>query len=99
MTKISFFCPVFLGHSKARGRCSQNERVLYGRDLCCSGGIDKAEAAKLPGVGIGPKQCPGKCEAEKGWPAELRRILEERCRRGVRVKGGLKTRAFSSRWC
>jgi len=78
---------------------SQGERVLYGRDLCCSGGTEKAEAAKLPGAGIGPKQCPGKCEAEKGWPGELRRIMEARYRRGVRVKGGLKTRAFSSRWC
>jgi hypothetical protein len=28
--------PIFLGHSKARGRCSQGEWLLYGRDLCCS---------------------------------------------------------------
>jgi hypothetical protein len=26
-----FSCPIFLGHSEARGRCSQGERVLYGR--------------------------------------------------------------------
>ncbi len=26
----------------------------------------KAEAAKLPGAGIGPKPCPRKCAAEKG---------------------------------
>jgi hypothetical protein len=39
--------------------------VLYGRDLCRSGGTGKAEAAKMPGAGIGPKQCPGKCAAEK----------------------------------
>ncbi len=26
----------------------------------------KAETAKLPGAGIGPKQCPRKCVAEKG---------------------------------
>src|SRR5690349_20731150 len=61
-----FSCPIFLGHPEARGRCSQGERVLYGRDLCCSGGTGKAEHAKLPGAGIGPKQCPGKCVAEKG---------------------------------
>ncbi len=61
-----FSCPIFLGHPEARGRCSQGERVLYGRDLCCSGGTEKAEAAKLPGAGIGPKQCPRKCAAEKG---------------------------------
>src|SRR6266446_4089016 len=59
-----FSCPIFLGHPKARGRCSQGERVLYGRDLCCSGGTEKAEAAKLPGAGIGPKPCPGKCAKE-----------------------------------
>src|SRR5260221_22708 len=62
-----FSCPIFLGHTKARGRCSQGERVLYGRDLCRSGGTGKAEAAKLPGAGIGPKQCPEKCAAEKGY--------------------------------
>jgi hypothetical protein len=49
-----FSCPIFLGHPEARGRCSQGERVLYGRDLCRSGGTGKAEAAKLPGAGIGP---------------------------------------------
>src|SRR5258707_14085668 len=62
-----FSCPIFLGHPKARGRCSQGERVLYGRDLCCSGGTEKAEAAKLPGAGIGPKPCPGKCAKEKDY--------------------------------
>ena len=30
-----FSCPIFLGHREARGRCSQGERVLYGRVLCC----------------------------------------------------------------
>jgi len=30
------------------------------------GGTGKAEAAKLPDAGISPKQCPGKCAAEKG---------------------------------
>jgi hypothetical protein len=60
-----FSCPIFLGHPEARGRCSQGERVLYGRDLCRSGGAGKAEHAKLRGAGIGPKQCPGKCAEKK----------------------------------
>src|SRR2546430_1418974 len=38
--------------------------------VTCSGGAGKAEAAKLPGAGIGPKPCPGKCAAEKGAPTE-----------------------------
>jgi hypothetical protein len=32
---------------------------------------DGQAAAKLPGAGIGPKQCPRKCAAEKGQPTEL----------------------------
>src|SRR5258708_31592225 len=72
-----FSCPIFLGHREARGRCSQGERVLYGRDLCPSGGTGKAEAAKPPGAGIGPKQCPGKCAGEKGHLPESVRINDE----------------------
>ncbi len=45
--------------------------MLYGRDLWRSGGTGKAEAVKLPGAGIGPKPCPGKCVAEKGHLAEM----------------------------
>src|SRR6266481_4625602 len=75
-----FSCPIFLGHPEARGRCSLGERVLYGRDLCSSGGTGKAEAVKLPGAGIGPKQCPGKCAAEKGHvPNSVR----------IRIRSGL----------
>src|SRR5580704_12880359 len=81
--KVSpFSCPIFLRHPKARGRCSQGERVLYGRDLCRSGGTGKAEAAKLPGAGIGPKLCPGNCVAEKGRLPEQEEI-------GMRDKRGL----------
>src|SRR5690349_2310159 len=72
-----FSCPIFLRHTEARGRCSQGERVLYGREPCRSGGTGKAEAAKLPGAGIGPKQCPGKCAAEKGQVAEISENREE----------------------
>jgi hypothetical protein len=32
MKNISFFCFIFLGYTEARGRCSQGERVLYGRE-------------------------------------------------------------------
>ena len=60
-----FSCPIFLGHAKARGRCSQGERVLYGRDLCRSGGTGKAEAAKLPGAGIWPEAVPKKMRGKK----------------------------------
>jgi hypothetical protein len=38
------------------------------------GGTGKAEAAKLPGAGIGPKLCPGKCAAEKVRPTRLSAI-------------------------
>jgi len=51
--------------------------MLYGRNLRCSGGTGKAEDAKLPGAGIGPKQCPGKCAAEKGQVAEIKENREE----------------------
>src|SRR5216683_2177682 len=35
---FSFFsCPIFLRHPEARGRCSQSEWILYGRDLCLFG--------------------------------------------------------------
>src|SRR5438477_12348487 len=70
-----FSCPIFLGHTEARGRCSQSERVLYGRDLCRSGGTGKAEAAKLQGAGIGPKQCPRKWGRER-WTCRTQRIDE-----------------------
>ena len=63
---LLFLAPFSWGTRYARGRCSQGERLLYERDLCRSGGAGKAETAKLPGAGIGPKQCPRKCVAEKG---------------------------------
>src|SRR5213075_3085651 len=80
-----FSCPIFLGHPEARGRCSQGERVLYGRDLCCSGGTGKAEAAKLQGAGIGPKQCPGKCATEKIALTRLSESDQYRMKRAVRT--------------
>jgi hypothetical protein len=44
----------------AAGFCSQGKRLLNGREPCRSGGTGKAEAAKPPGAGISPKQCPRK---------------------------------------
>src|SRR6516225_8644209 len=46
---------------------SKAAEVPCARDLCRSGGTGKAETAKLPGAGIGPKQCPEKCMAKKGY--------------------------------
>src|SRR5712692_10504768 len=78
METSPFSAPFSWGTREARGRCSQGERVLYGRDLCRSGGTGKAEAAKLPGAGIGPKQCPGKCAAEKEPPTGLNKNRHEK---------------------
>jgi len=49
----------------------------------------KAEHAKLPGAGIGPKQCPGKRAAEKGQLAEISENREEEhsCRKRARCEG------------
>ena len=60
-----FSCPIFLGHSEARGLCSQGKRVLHGRDLCCLGGTGEAETAKLPGAGIWPEAVPRKMWRQK----------------------------------
>jgi len=93
-----FSAPFFWGTQKRGLLLPKRVAALWEGTQWRKGGTGKAEDAKLRD-GIGPKQCLGKCEAEKGWLAELRRILEARCRRGVRVKGDLKTRAFSSCWC
>ena len=57
---MSPFSAPFSGAPKSEGCCFQSERLLYGRDLFCSGGTEKAEAAKLPDAGISLKQCPEK---------------------------------------
>ena len=55
-----FSAPFFLGHTK-RGLLFQSERLIYGREPDgVRDGTGKAEAAKLPDVGISLKQCPGK---------------------------------------
>src|SRR6266404_2589452 len=86
MNVSPFSCPIFLGHPEARGRCSQGERVLYGRDLRRSGGTGKAEPAKLPGAGIGPKPCPGKMRGKKTF-SELTWHRDRECRAGRLGKG------------
>jgi hypothetical protein len=57
---MSPFSAPFSGAPKSEGCRFQSERLLYGRDLCCSGGTGKAEAAKLPDAGTSLKQCPEK---------------------------------------
>jgi hypothetical protein len=47
------------------GQTMVQKRPLVCSSHMCSGGTGKAEHAKLPGAGIGPKRGPGKCEAEK----------------------------------
>src|SRR5229473_4469130 len=91
-----FSCPIFLGHPEARGRCSQGERVLYGRDLCCSGGTGKAEAAKLPGAGIGPKPCPEKCTAEKRMLTKLGENRSRNASSSATTVGGGENRSYRS---
>jgi hypothetical protein len=54
MKNISFFCPIFLGHPKAKASALW-EGTQWGK-----GGTGKAEAAKLPDAGISLKQCPEK---------------------------------------
>jgi hypothetical protein len=62
---LLFLAPFSWGNRKARGLCSQGEWVLYGRDLCRSGGTGKAEAAKLPGAGIGPSSAQENARQKK----------------------------------
>jgi hypothetical protein len=63
-------CPIFLGHPEARGRCSQGERVLYGRGLYRSGGTGKAEAVKcvvcIPNTGPRAQEFGPSCAQENG---------------------------------
>jgi hypothetical protein len=57
--------------------------MLYGRDLCRSGGTGKAEAAKLPGAGIWPEAVPKKMSGRK---TSLTEISENRDEEQTRVK-------------
>jgi hypothetical protein len=52
-------------------RCFRNGQTMV-QVTWCKGGTGEAEAAKLLGARIGPKQCPRICAAEKGRPTELR---------------------------
>src|SRR5438093_4386278 len=98
-----FSCPIFLGHTEARGRCSQGERVLYGRDLWRSGGTGKAEPTKLPGAGIGPKQSrenvrqkkveiPKSVKSRRRGPEGVRSYHRGRRRQDWRTRWGRKER-------
>jgi len=70
--------------------------VLYGRDLCCSGGTGKAEAAKLPGAGIGPKPCPEKCTAEKRMLTKLGENRSRNASTSATTVGGGENRSYRS---
>src|SRR5579872_2945499 len=78
-----FSCPIFLGHSEARGRCSQGERMLYGRDLCRSGGTGKAEAAKC--VLCIPDTGPRAQELARSRAQENARQKKDRLPKSVRI--------------
>jgi len=57
---VSFFCPIFLGHPKARASASKASGCILGGNQRVKGGTGKAEAAKLQDAGISLKQCPEK---------------------------------------
>ena len=77
MTNFSFFCPIFLGHPKARAAASKASGCFMGGNpmVVCKGGTGKAEAAKLQDAGISLKQCPEKMSGRKRWPTELGRLV------------------------
>ena len=72
---FSFFLPHFPGAPKARGRCSQGERVLYGRDLCRSGGTGKAETAQcvvcIPDTGPRAQEFGPSSAQENAWQKKV----------------------------
>ena len=53
---VSFFCPIFLGHPKARAAASKASGCFMGGTQWCKGGAGKAEAAKLQDAGISLKR-------------------------------------------
>ena len=62
-----FSAPFFWAPSSERPLLPKRAAALWDGTQWGKGGTGKAEAAKLPGAGIGPRLCPGKCAAEKGW--------------------------------
>jgi hypothetical protein len=64
------------------GRGTRNLRGVLEDFL---GGDGKAEGAKVPGAGIWPEQCPGKCATEKGWLTELRHDGRSRAKQAARI--------------
>jgi hypothetical protein len=59
---VSFFCPIFLGHPKAKAAASKASGCFMGGNPMGwgKGGTGKAEAGKLQDAGISLKQCPEK---------------------------------------
>jgi hypothetical protein len=68
-----FSGPIFLGHPYARGRCSQGERVLYGRGPVVFGRSRESRNREAAGRANWPELCPEKW-TEKGQSADSVKI-------------------------
>jgi hypothetical protein len=71
---LLFLAPFFWGTQEREAAAPKpSDRISGGAQEIIFGGVSedllggngKAEGAKVPGAGIGPKPCPGKCAAEK----------------------------------
>src|SRR5579859_5399337 len=60
-----FSCPIFLGHPEARGRCSQGEQMLYGRDLVPFGRSRESRSREAAGRRNWPEAVPRKMSGRK----------------------------------
>jgi hypothetical protein len=58
------------------------------------GGTGKAEDAKLPGAGIGPKPCPGKCAAQERKLVQLSRVATDVELRAVIAREELRRQKY-----
>jgi hypothetical protein len=72
MNCFSFFLPHFPGAPKSERPLLPRRADALWEGPVAFGRNGKAESAKLPGAGIGPKQCPRKCAAEKGHVTEVK---------------------------
>jgi hypothetical protein len=86
-----FSAPFSWGTQKREAAAHKASGCFMGGTCDVSGGTGKAEAAKLPGAGIGPKQCPGKCAAEKGHLLKSLKIEDEAQTRSKQWRGLLET--------
>ena len=63
---LLFLAPCSWGTPKREAAAPKASGYFMGGTSAVRERSGKQEAAKLPGAGIGPKQCPAKCAAEKG---------------------------------